>query len=114
MSKISVAAKNNLLPYKGEVYYFADCFAGQADDFYTKLIDEVPWKQTPVKIFGKEILQPRLTAWYGDAGSSYTYSGLTLTALPWTEILLKIKRRAGEVAGTDFNSALLNLYRDGN
>ena len=57
-------------------------------------------------------LQPRLVAWYGDSGSDYTYSGITLTPLPWTELLLEIKRKIETVTEGSFNSVLLNYYRD--
>jgi alkylated DNA repair dioxygenase AlkB len=56
---------------------------------------------------------PRLTAYYGDAGVRYTYSGVTHPALPWPEYLLGVRRRIQEVAGSPFNSLLLNRYRDG-
>jgi alkylated DNA repair dioxygenase AlkB len=56
---------------------------------------------------------PRLSAWYGDAGAVYTYSGLRLEPLPWTPVLLEIKQATERLSGTRFNSVLLNLYRDG-
>ncbi len=28
---------------------------------------------------GKEIMQPCLTAWYGDADKTYSYTGITMT-----------------------------------
>lgn len=76
------------------------------------LIDEVPWRAENITVWGKTFLQPRLIAWYGDLGKSYTYSGIHLNALPWTHALLDLKSRVEAVAGTDFNSVLLNYYRD--
>jgi len=58
-------------------------------------------------------MQPRLTAWYGDPGKAYSYSGITMQPHNWTKALLEIKQRIEAVAGASFNSALLNLYRDG-
>jgi alkylated DNA repair dioxygenase AlkB len=55
---------------------------------------------------------PRLTAWYGDPGTHYTYSGIQLNALPWTAPLLELKNRVETVVETAFNSVLLNYYRD--
>jgi alkylated DNA repair dioxygenase AlkB len=63
---------------------------------------------------GREILQPRLTAWYGDEGKSYSYTGITMKPLGWTNELFFIKERIELASGQTFNSALLNLYRDGN
>lgn len=57
---------------------------------------------------------PRLEAWYGDAGASYSYSGLAHEPLPWTPELQRLRERVEVAAGTTFNSVLANLYRDGN
>jgi alkylated DNA repair dioxygenase AlkB len=66
-------------------------------------------------MYGKRIAVPRLTAWFGDAETNYTYSGLTMVPEPWTPELLELKSRLEPRArGTTFNSVLLNLYRDGN
>jgi alkylated DNA repair dioxygenase AlkB len=105
----------NLLPYGGEVYYYPHLFSSHdSDDFLKALLKDVDWKQEPIKIFGKLVMQPRLTAWFADGGQSYSYSGITMNALPWTKDLLKIKSRVEEIASVKFNSALLNLYRNGN
>ncbi|MEM6343248.1 MAG: alpha-ketoglutarate-dependent dioxygenase AlkB [Bacteroidota bacterium] len=77
------------------------------------LIEHVAWRQEPIKIFGKEVMQPRLTAWYGDPGTAYSYSGIVMEPLPWTEPLAEIKKRIEDFAGAPFNSVLLNYYRDG-
>lgn len=66
-------------------------------------------EQVPIRIMGKSLMQPRLTAWYGDAGASYTYSGRTFQPLPWTAELEAILARLGG----GYNSCLCNLYRDG-
>jgi alkylated DNA repair dioxygenase AlkB len=77
-----------------------------------RLIAEVPWRQEKILVWGKLFRQPRLVAWYGDRGSDYTYSGITMTPLVWTELLLEIKRRIEVVTASTFNSVLLNYYRD--
>jgi alkylated DNA repair dioxygenase AlkB len=78
------------------------------------LIDNVEWKQESVRIYGKVMPQPRLIAWYGDAGKKYDYSGISLTPLPWTELLREIKNRVEDCTGEQFNSVFLNHYRDHN
>jgi alkylated DNA repair dioxygenase AlkB len=57
--------------------------------------------------------QPRLTAWYGDDGKAYVYSGIINHPLPWTALLLALKAKAEGFAENAFNSVLLNYYRDG-
>lgn len=104
----------NLLPHHGEAKLFSLYSKEEADDYYQKLLVEIKWKQEPIKIFGKEVLQPRLTAWYADKGKVYSYSGITMHWNEWTETLLKIKSKVELVTGYSFNSALLNYYRNGN
>jgi len=78
------------------------------------LRSELLWDQPTIKMYGKVIPQPRLVSWLGDSGVSYTYSGTTLHPNPWTPSLLKLKATSEQLAGECFNSALANLYRDGN
>ena len=96
-----------------EIYYVSNLELGLRDDaILNRLIAEIPWRQENIFVWGKNHPQPRLVAWYGDRGTDYTYSGVTLTPLPWTELLLNIKGRVETVAATGFNSVLLNYYRD--
>jgi alkylated DNA repair dioxygenase AlkB len=96
-----------------EVYYLGHLPLAQAPHIVMRhLIDEVPWRAENIVVWGKTIPQPRLIAWYGDVGKNYTYSGIHLKPLPWTQALLDIKSRVEAVARTDFNSVLLNYYRD--
>lgn len=74
------------------------------------LIDEIPWSEEDVVIFGKAYKQPRLIAWYGE--HSYSYSGSRLRPKPWTETLLMIKKIVEDRTGKTFNSVLVNYYRD--
>jgi alkylated DNA repair dioxygenase AlkB len=86
----------------------------ESDEFFQLLCDGIKWRQDKMKLYGKEMDLPRKTAWYGDRDKSYTFSGIHLNPEPWTPTLLKVKERIEEVAGVEFNSVLLNLYRDGN
>jgi len=71
------------------------------------------WKQDHIKLYGKEIPLPRLTSWYGDLGMNYTYSGIPCEPNPWNKGLTWLKEKAEAIAEHQFNSALLNWYRDG-
>jgi len=104
----------NLLLDDGEAYLFSDFFTTQESYiFLAELKEQVSWKEEPIIIFGKKIMQPRLTAWFGDEGKSYSYSGITMHPNAWNDTLLEIKSRVETQAGVAFNSALLNLYRYG-
>ena len=83
----------------------------ESDAFFTKLDKETVWKQEKIRLYGKVIPLPRLTAWFGDAGKTYMYSGITVEPEPWTPTLLEIKGRVEEVSEVTFNSVLLNHYR---
>ena len=96
-----------------EVYYLRHLPLRQPPHVVmNQLIDEVPWRAENIVVWGKTYPQPRLIAWYGDVGMNYTYSGIQLVPLPWTPMLLDIKSRVEAATHTDFNSVLLNYYRD--
>jgi len=103
----------NLIPKDGEVYLYNSFFnAEESSYFMNKLLEEIEWKQEPIRIMGKEIMQPRLTAWYGDPNKPYSYSGIKMLAHPWTDPLEQIKKRIEFKFGLEFSSVLLNLYRN--
>jgi alkylated DNA repair dioxygenase AlkB len=96
-----------------EVYYLDDLALGrERDEILQQLIANTEWRQDSIVVWGKMYQQPRLLAWYGDSGSEYTYSGITLSPMPWTELLLDMKKRVESVTRESFNSVLLNYYRD--
>lgn len=84
------------------------------DYLLQKFITESPWKQSTQKMWDKEYLTPRLTAWHGDVGTDYSVSGKISNPNPWTPELLILKQKVEAAAGIRFNSVLLNYYRDGN
>lgn len=95
-----------------DVWYTPDFFTlEESDRFFSELQEKINWKQEKIKLFGKEQLMPRLTAWYGD--KAYTYSGLVNEPQPWIPVLLEIRQRITNATGETFNSVLLNLYRSG-
>ena len=85
----------------------------ESDRIFKTLLESIEWKQDKIMMYGKELPLPRLSAWYGDNNKPYTYSGITLNPLPWTDELLKIKDRIENEAKVKFSSVLLNRYRDG-
>lgn len=85
-----------------------------SNNLFESLIKETPWRQDKIVVYGKEYQQPRLTQWYGDNNKSYKYSGILMSPLPWSSVLLSIKNELEKNLKYEFNSVLLNLYRDGN
>ena len=83
-----------------------------AEELLRELIDETPWRHEAVTIYGKKHMQPRLIAWYGDRGQRYSYSGIALEPLPWTTTLTRVRGLVQNIVDEQFNSVLLNYYRD--
>ena len=107
-------ATENLIPHHGIARLYNGFFSAEESlEFARKLRDEVSWKQEPITMFGKQIMQPRLTCWMGDQGINYSYSGIKMEGVGWTPMLLSIKAKIEPVAGVKFTGALLNYYRDG-
>lgn len=98
----------------GQILYQPSAFAKtRADDILHQLLRDIPWRQDSVKLYGRDVPLPRLSAWFGDEGMAYTYSGIALQPLTWTPLLLSLKQEIEALADTTFNSVLLNRYRSG-
>jgi alkylated DNA repair dioxygenase AlkB len=95
-----------------EIYYSSQFFSQEESDVYfQKLEQHIAWQQESIRLFGRELPMPRLTAWYGDKG--YTYSGLHNAPKPWVPVLQELKKCVEQASGHIYNSVLLNLYRSG-
>ena len=87
--------------------------APAASDTLAALIDEITWQQDSMNTPAGKIPFPRLTAWQGDPGAVYVYSGIRNIPKPWTPTVLLLKTKAEAAAQTAFNSVLINRYRTG-
>jgi len=83
------------------------------DEFNAIDFKNIKWKRESINLYGKNVLLPRMTSWYGDPGKSYSYSGINSNPNEWNKGLIAIKKRIEEVALVKFNSVLMNWYRDG-
>ena len=88
------------LPEAELILYPAFFSALEADRLLRELRDTTAWRLETFKLYGKDINFPRLTAWYGDEGSRYIYSGIKNVPLPWTPTILEVKRRRGASFGS--------------
>ncbi|WP_317042193.1 alpha-ketoglutarate-dependent dioxygenase AlkB family protein [Salegentibacter sediminis] len=94
--------------------YIPEFFNSEEARFYfEKLQQEIPWKQDKIRLFGKEHLQPRLSAFFAEKDLNYTYSGLKLKPQDFSKEIVQIKKRVEAYSRLTFNSCLANLYRDG-
>ncbi len=95
-------------------------FIKHPDELYHNLVNEIPWKQEKLIIFGKEIDQPRLQCLLGDKNKPYTYSGIKRIPENMTKSLLEIHNDINKTAKEfdknhkEFKSVLANYYKTGN
>lgn len=104
----------NLLPKDGVVNYYGQILnLEEASNYYNTLLESIEWQHDVAIIFGKEIITKRKVAWYGEKPFSYTYSNHTKSALPFTPVLIQLKKLIEEKTNETYNSCLLNLYHNG-
>jgi alkylated DNA repair dioxygenase AlkB len=102
------------LSINGEVILYPEFFSEEeSNQLFEDLMNQVQWKQEYITLYGKQMPIPRLTAWYGDEGKSYTYSGIEQHPNPWIPEIDRIKKKIEPVTRCEFNSVLINQYRDG-
>lgn len=101
------------LPDANLIYYPNWLDQQTAFDLLSLFQERLTWQQQPIRMFGRWVMQPRLTAWYGDRGAIYTYSGLRHEPLEWLPELKDMRDRLQEETGYPFNSVLCNAYRSG-
>jgi alkylated DNA repair dioxygenase AlkB len=106
--KISFDLPNAVIEYYP--YFFN---TEQSKMLFEKLINEIPWQQDDITIFGKTHPQPRLTALFGNEGKPYSYSNIVMQPHAWNPLLMFIKNEIEEICSENFTTVLLNYYRDG-
>ena len=80
---------------------------------YEQLVNETPWTQEVLQVYGKTHRAPRLSCWVSDPTMSYSYSYTKMEPTAWTHTLLELKAKLERESRCTFNSVLLNYYRDG-
>lgn len=84
----------------------------QATKLFEYLVQNVPWEQNELTLYGRKVQENRLTALYGDV-KTHTYSGKTRNCQPWLPILEQWKYYFNNAYNTKLNAVLLNYYRTG-
>ncbi|WP_334180176.1 alpha-ketoglutarate-dependent dioxygenase AlkB [Pseudoxanthomonas sp.] len=104
---------NEALPGARLAYRPAWLSAVEADGLFDVLYRSLPWSVHRIRLFGRAVDSPRLSAWIGDADAVYRYSGTDFEPHPWIPALTGLRERLQDELDTPFNSVLANLYRDG-
>lgn len=100
------------------VYYRPEFLNHNADRYFDLFVPgggaRVPWERRLLTMFGKEVQERHDTAFFGDPGTSYRYTGKNHTPLPWetdpTGTLTEILEVVRLVTEKPFNFLLMNLY----
>ena len=85
----------------------------QADALLDAVIDAAHWQQERFTMFGRLVVAPRLTAWYGEPGATYRYSGVDRPAGLWLPPIRDLALEVAKAVAWRFNYVLVNRYRDG-
>ena len=98
----------------GELSYIPDFMSIEdSSAWFDRLLAYLPLETRKIKLFGKESLTPRKEAFFSRSGETYGYSGTQLTAHPFDNNLKHLTSHVEKFTGQQFNSVLINLYRDG-
>ncbi len=104
----------NLKMKDADVMYYPNFFdKNEADNYFNNLLNTIKWKQDTITVFGKNHLQPRLTAFYANNSNIYKYSNIVMEPEQFNGDLLKIKNTIEAKLKINFTSCLANLYRSG-
>lgn len=97
-----------------DIIYYRNFLSGDiAQNYFQVLFENLNWEQHEIKIFGKILPQPRLTALYAESEVPYSYSGLTLFPKEFTPELQEIRKELEKYTPVHFTHCLANLYRNG-
>ena len=112
------------IPIPGAEIYYDKSFlaAEEATELFDILQRRCAWERRRTSF---KSAVPRDEAYYGDPGTSYTYSRREYSPLAWIPELLSLKRRVEEATPASaysnlrlprlpYNAALCNLYKNGN
>ena len=85
----------------------------RAERLFQQALATLDWQRERIVLFGRARQAPRLTAWYGEPGTAYCYSGVVRRASPWPTPLGELAKEVGGRIGWRFNFVLANRYRNG-
>lgn len=77
---------------------------------FEELKGSIEFEEREITIYGKTYLQPRLIKWFGDR--EYTYSKQTFKQESMPKIINQLKEKIEKETEKEFNSVLINYYRN--
>ena len=85
----------------------------QTDALWQCLTEKIAWSQPSIRIAGQERTIPRMQSWVGEKNKIMSYSGKRFQTQLWPEEIRSVAERVSEQAQLQFNSVLINCYRNG-
>jgi alkylated DNA repair dioxygenase AlkB len=85
----------------------------EAQLLLSNLDDNIEWQREQFRIFGKQVPAPRLSAWFGDEGRNYRYTGIDHMAAGWPRELYELRDGLHRDLGMKFNFVVVNRYQSG-
>ena len=82
----------------------------EADKIASILVENTKWEQPQIRLYGKNHLVPRLTAFIADHDIYYTYSGIKHKGNGWPSWFLPILKKTQDHCKTKFNGCLLGIH----
>lgn len=106
--------QQELLPFDGSAILRPQFLVpASTDTLFQQIMEETPWEQPEMVMFGKKYPQAGLSTWFTNTNVSYVYSRITRTPHAMTPLLHDVMNRCALASGAKFNSVLVNLYRNG-
>jgi alkylated DNA repair dioxygenase AlkB len=107
--------KRELLPFDGSALLIPRFFSSaESTKYFAQLNEATPWEMPEIVMFGKKYPQAGLSTWFTNTNVSYVYSGIARTPHIMTPLLTDVMNACALASGAEYNSVLVNLYRDGN
>lgn len=80
---------------------------------YASLVSQQQWPDNHYSLAGRTFSLPRKQTWHADPGIHYSYSNNLLQTRPWTALLSQLRQSIQTYLNCEFNSVLVNWYRNG-
>ena len=80
----------------------------ESDNYYNILLNKTSWREYEMPMYDKTVTAPRMISWYGDSNHTQHMADSN-----WPSELITIKEKVERETQMNFNTVLLNLYRNG-
>ena len=87
--------------------------ADDSDEILQILLQQLPWSQDSIMMFGKPVAIPRYQVWMGEHHCIYRYSGTTFRPQAWHPLVKQLTENVSAFLHRRFNCVLLNAYHNG-